>query len=245
MAIKGFTFKGVHSDAFFIVNRIKQDMLPDITHRNVSVPDRIGALDVGIDIGMRQFDVEVTLSEDSTESLFKKVEKLSGWLIDNELHEFIDDNNPDCTYMVRLVGTASLERIASYGEGTLSFVAPNPLAKGKYRELSFSGSTLKAHNYGNYKTGPEVVVNFTGNSSDFKILNTRTGDYVRVIHSFSAGDELVIDTNKAKISINGQPRMAQLDLMSDFFKLEIGENVLESDMTGVADVSVRYYDRLI
>lgn len=248
MAIRGFTFKGVHSDAFFIVNKVRHSMLPNINHKTVEIPEMLGALDVGIEIGMRNIEVDVTITENTTEDVFLLYDELNKWLIDRDLQEFRDDNRPNRVYRARLVGTTDLERIASYGEGTLSFVCPNPIAEGAYRKNKFTAGNytkIEIENEGNYKLDPIIKVKFKKKTSNFKIRLNKTGDYIRVVNEFKAGDELVIDCESRKIIIRGHVEMNRLDLNSDFFSLDVGSNELETAEADSADIEINYYDKYL
>jgi predicted phage tail component-like protein len=98
-------------------------------------------------------------------------------------------------------------------------------------------------NSGTYKTYPVVTVKFTASASEYKITGPN-GDYVRVVTSFAAGDELVIDFDKHYVTLNGVSAMPYLDWKnSKFFELQPGDNNLTCTPDNVALVTTTWKPR--
>lgn len=162
MSIKGFTFRGVHSSAFFIVNRINRSVAPEVEGHSVQIPERRGSYDFGSRVGARKWEVEVTFLEASTDDLWTKMRDVTGWLIDtkhDDLHELEFDSEPNRKYKARFTGGSQLDTLASMGTAVLTFVAPDPHAYSDPINLSIPSSGQTIMNGGGVETYP--VMRFT------------------------------------------------------------------------------------
>jgi predicted phage tail component-like protein len=161
MSINGFTFNGVHSDSFFMVNRINRSIAPNVTENLVKVPRRAGSYDFGTEISERRFSIDVTLIEFTTEHLADKMRAITEWLIDgtDELKELKFDTDPDIVYRARFVGDSDLTTLGPTGTASLTFLAPDPHAYSPLIGIEArSGSTMI--NYGaNAKGYPRLQFN--------------------------------------------------------------------------------------
>ncbi|MBP3415302.1 MAG: phage tail family protein [Clostridia bacterium] len=103
-------------------------------------------------------------------------------------------------------------------------VPPTGLAAG-YLLLA---ANLRIENSGNTNAGIVAKLVFTGPVTNPKIINLVTGEYIRLINAFEAGDELIISTaTKNKyVKCNGTNCIHKVDRSSVFFSLIPGENVI-------------------
>lgn len=83
-----------------------------------------------------------------------------------------------------------------------------------------TGGTLQAVNNGKYPARP--VFKFTGPVKNPKVLNSVTGQYVRVNLSLYTGDVLTVDTASRAVRLNGANRNNALDLGSSLFNIPPG-----------------------
>lgn len=104
---------------------------------------------------------------------------------------------------------------------------------------------MKVENKGTYLTDPTIKATFKRRTKNFKIRLNETGDYIRVLNTFKAGDVLLIDLSSKKISINGNVEMQKLDIYSDFFKLGTGTSELETKEYEDTEIEFRYYDKYL
>ncbi|QPC47106.1 phage tail family protein [Mangrovibacillus cuniculi] len=95
-----------------------------------------------------------------------------------------------------------------------------------------------------------IQVEFHGPAVNPIITNTTTGEFIRVNQTLGEDEYMLIDTSdeeKSVVFIDGQNNQRNvfnwIDLRSDFFKLQLGENIIEysadSDIQG-AIVNIRY-----
>jgi predicted phage tail component-like protein len=131
----GFSFNNVASSTYFKVNKIKQSILPALSPRFVSAPKRAGVYDFGTDVGMREFEIDISVIANDDVNLRLQVREIAEWLFQDELKPLVFDDEPDKTYYVRLSGDSELDEILNlgFGQGTLVFIAPDPFAEGEIK----------------------------------------------------------------------------------------------------------------
>lgn len=104
-------------------------------------------------------------------------------------------------------------------------------------------------NYGEVSTGVRFYITFNGNTTNPAIYNRDTGEYIRLIDTYSRGDEIEIDTTKGnrvvrKLSDLGSTNLIQyLDINTTWIQLASGRNrfSLKAD-SGVDNIVVEIYN---
>lgn len=104
-------------------------------------------------------------------------------------------------------------------------------------------------NYGEVSTGVRFFMTFNGNTTNPAIYNRDTGEYIRLIDTYSRGDEIEIDTTKGnrvvkKLSDLGSTNLIQyLDINTTWIQLNSGRNrfSLKAD-SGVDNIVVEIYN---
>lgn len=173
----GFTFNGVHSSAFFDVLKIRKPMMSTLSHRYIQVDGRPGAYDAGVDEAMAQFEVDVLLTANDVFDLQTHIRAINDWLYTKDLAEFRLDQEPDKFYRARLTDGTDLESLGSAAFVTLTFVAPDPYARGdaKTVALNTSGDTTLT-NGGNAPAFP--ILRATVNAPITSLALIKGEDYV-------------------------------------------------------------------
>ena len=94
---------------------------------------------------------------------------------------------------------------------------------------------ITVENIGDVSCGCEIVFQALGTVTNPELLNIDTGEYIRLLTTMSAGDELRVYTHfagKRVVSINGTVvtnAFSLLDTDSVFFQLAAGLNTLRYD----------------
>ena len=104
-------------------------------------------------------------------------------------------------------------------------------------------------NYGEISTGVRFYLTFNGSTTNPAIYNKKTGEYIRLISSFTKGDEIEIDTTKGgrgvkKINdLETENLISILDVNTTWIQLKSGRNYfsLKAD-SGVDNVIVDIYN---
>lgn len=175
--LQGFEFAGVHSSAFFDVLKIRRAMMPTLSHRTIQVDGRPGAYDVGVDEGMAKFDVDVLLTSADTYDLQEHIRLINDWLYTDDLAVLRFDHEPDKYYNARLTDGTELDSLGSAAFVTLSFVAPDPYARGatQTQTLASEGTSI-VYNGGNAEAFP--ILRATANKSITSLALIKNDKYV-------------------------------------------------------------------
>lgn len=229
-----FTFNGLSSTTYLIENRVYHNILPPLASRSLAVPGRAGVYDFGVSMGAREIAVDVTVKGSSQADFRSKVRAIASWLYQSNLKPLVFADEPDKTYYARIAGSTDLEQIVWVGQGTITFICPDPFAEGAARSQTFtSGATIT--NNGTANVFPVFTVNFSGSATYFRVM--KGTQQVYIAKSFSVGDSLIIDNTKALVTANSLRVMDTVDLSSTFFYLDPGGTVITFAPT--ANVTVR------
>ncbi|QKH61664.1 phage tail component [Niallia circulans] len=186
----------------------------------------------------RQIPVDFVLPSRGLSQTRKIIDALNSVLYVKEPSPITFSDEPDKTYFALMNGNPDWDEIVFRGRGTLPFLCPDPLKYGQ--EKTVTSTTII--NEGTASCTPIFNVEFTESASEFRIQN-EDGKFVRVIWAFVAGDKLVVDFKKRKITINYTVRMTSLDFSSNWFDLRPGENKLTVTPDGVAATTITYTPR--
>lgn len=217
-----FTFDSVSSTTYLSVNRVRHSILPTLSPRSISVPGRAGAYDFGVDMGVREIQVDVTIKGTSMSDLRTKVRSIAGWLFKDVLKPLTFSDEPSRTYYARVIGNTDLDDLMEAGQGTITFLCPSSFADGATQNLTIPSAGGTLTNDGTAKTAPIFTVTFTASSTNFKI--SKGSEFVYVLNNFVNGNTLEVDCLRNVVKINGARAMDKLDLTSVFFVLDPGSN---------------------
>lgn len=139
------------------------------------------------------------------------------------------------------VSSLSMGRITQASPGNnfaVSFRCSDPFAydaNTSTLNLSTGAQSGSATNAGEIKTFP--VVTITGAAVNPKIMNTTTGEYVRLIKTMVGGDSLVIDMATGSVKINDVSAIQYLDILSAFWGIKEGANTVTYSDNGANTAS--------
>jgi predicted phage tail component-like protein len=197
MLINGFTFNERHSDEFFMVTKKSRPMVPEIRHRKIDVEGRDGSYDLGTTVGSRLFEISVTLLSVSQNAFSALKREVASWLVTDDLKPLVFDDEPDKTYFVRFVGESTLNELFQFGEGTITFIAPDPFAYGAEETLPFSADGfLTYQNTANKDLFPNYTLTFNAPSTFFSIVSAdkhiTVGTPTTVEDTQITGDQIIL-----------------------------------------------------
>jgi predicted phage tail component-like protein len=245
MTMKGFSFGGGHSSSFNIkITKIDRSALPSISLKTIDAPNMEGVYDAGVKLGDRKVQVSFILLSQTDEERTAQLRELAGWIFKRELQPLEFDDELGKVYQARIENVIDLEEVHTYGEGTLTFFIPIPFAEDKNATTySFDGGTTGTINYdGTFKCFPTIT--FTINQPLNQIVLNRmvTGEPQKNIvlnGTFVAGDTVVVDCIKGKVTLNGTNAMMMMTLTSDFIDLLIGQNTFFTTVGVTAQIQYK------
>ena len=134
----------------------------------------------------------------------------------NAEERLILPDEPERYHMAIYEGGAELSRLSHRPKVELAFLCPDPIAYGRHRSATVSGSATVDPG-GTYRALPSIMVTPPAGAY-WQITNTGNGKLVRVEASFSGSQELVLDMGLARCTVNGydHPVTASSDF-EDFY----------------------------
>lgn len=193
----GFTFAGKHSSQYRLkITNIQRSISPSISAKTVKVPGKAGVYSMGFEVDELQIPIEVLLVGRSLIEIREEVRSIAAWLRNNDqLGMLIFDDEPDKSYLVRMVEQTELEEMALTGRGTITFLAPDPMAYAVQDD--FYTSSVERFSFQRKGTAPshplvEIVGVSNSGQNGFEIkLNDHSMKYIGTL---GAGESLVIDS---------------------------------------------------
>lgn len=153
-----FKFKGKWSNTFPItVNKIQRSILPTITRNLIYIPGMEGAYPQDTVVGVSMVKVQVTIIKENMTDLSNSIKEISSWLYSEEPEEFVLQKDPNLTIYAMLDGTTELDEIITVGEGTLTFICPDPYKYGQEDDVFFQNAATFSVD-GSVETDPVITV---------------------------------------------------------------------------------------
>lgn len=169
--MKGFRFKGKHSNEFgIVVESVTRPLMSSLDPKTVKIPNRAGQFFFGIEKGMRVFTVKCHLIIENTDWIWDLAHDINSWLVSDEEEELIFDHETDITYYAFVSGETPLEKSYTHGTFDLTFVCPDPYGYGpEFESAEITASPTNVTIAGYEPTHPIVVANFTEPSTYFTL----------------------------------------------------------------------------
>jgi predicted phage tail component-like protein len=193
----GFTFAGIHSEQHGLrVLDVKRPISPGIAAKTVKVPGKVGVYDMGNEVDALHISVEVLLTGQTLREIRDRVRAVAAWLRnDDQTGMLTFDDEPDKAYTARLTDQTELEEMALTGQGTLTFLAADPLAYAVEDDVFTSESgVLSFQRKGTAPSQPliEITGESSGMDGGFEVgLN---GSMMTYKGPLGFGERLVIDS---------------------------------------------------
>lgn len=244
---KIITIAGVDQPDFLIVRKTPLQVGAPIEAILEETPGHPGAFLIGENIKARPLPFEVAILADNDEDLKAKADQLFDWAYNEKAQPLSYTDQPGKTFYAKLEGSGEFDKLAAYGEGTLTFICPDPY---KYDTETTANDSLAAGvakdititNDGRAATPATITATFTGAGDNFTVTGP-DGKQIKVIRTFSAGQILEIETGKLKITLNGQTIMPSLAIASRKILLQKGDNVINFNSGAAANIEIQYRKR--
>lgn len=246
--MRTFTFDGVKSDTYFLTNKIKLSVLPDLDFDTVKIAGRNGVIPFTSQLGAREFEVGVTIMGSSQADIRSKCRLIAKWLFTptDRLLSFSDE--PSISYYVRVKGALDLTELANMGSTTIKFFASDPYGYGATKNNSGASPNIIINNAGTAPTYPTFIVTPSVSVSVISLTNNVTGKYLYIAGSgspFTAGKAITIDMNRNYVKDNTTQNslMAYVTVDTDFWALQVGNNSIQtsSNLTITESHVERFY----
>lgn len=249
--MRTFTYGGVTSSTYFYTIEIGRSVLPPISVESISVPQRHGAYPVRSTMGVRTIPITVQLIQDNWTDLRIVIREIASWLFKDEDRMLTFSDEPNIYYLARVEGSTDLDELLYSGETTITFLISDPIGydvtEKNQLQNDIQGEPTIVTNSGTFKTYPRIRVVPTVDGQTYFRLSNGT-EYVYVNGPFTAWTDIFIidcNTNSVYMESNGARIMNRVDISSDFFALEVGENSLIVDPTTGFSYRVYWRERYL
>lgn len=217
------TFDGVDISPFFYVKSTSGRGVMGREVNTATIGNRPGGFLRGVRVPVRVITIEVLFAFSSEEELKKKQEELTYILHTDEPKPLVFHDEPDRTYYAVFESISENEEQGGIQSVTLTFICPDPKKYGEPKQYVFDPGIQSFTNPGYADIEPKIECVFTeaGTSYEVSFLNDDESIYktIKVVYNFIAGDTLVIDSAKRKVTCNGNLIMAALQVQSDWFNI--------------------------
>lgn len=231
------TFNGVDLSQYFIVNNITRGILPPRQIITQNIPKQAGAFFVRNKDQSKLIAVDLTVTGVGRllANLRDQVDEIAEKLDVDTPSPLIFSDESDKTYYAVIEGGSNLTEIVAVGQGTITFLCPNPYKYGVEVPAVSSLGEVSPNVSGTVEVYPIVECTITVAAPEYVIEHVAKAQKVRLINAFVIGDTISINFNTGKILINGLLRMTTYDFTnSRWFALDVGAQTLTvSDETTI------------
>src|SRR5699024_3814426 len=168
---------------------------------------------------IRAIIVPVFISAESFSDLQKVKEDLANWLIHREPKELIFKDEPDRVYYAVVDGALDLDELVRWGDGTITFLCPDPHKYAK-EEVSYdiAGGLTTLNNKGTANANPILELTATKDTT-FALIENQFEEYMLL--GFPADDETeVVDDRTTIIYENGSTLSDWSNASDSFFDID-------------------------
>jgi predicted phage tail component-like protein len=229
-------FDGNDLSPYLLVTDVKRQVVPKRRITQTQVPGMDGALVSSVELDA----IEVTVSGCITRRLMSEVTEarkaLAACLKSSEPAPLVLPDDPTTYLMALYEGGAELSKPAYVPDVDLTFLCADPVAYGQHRSAEVT-ETKSVRVGGSYPARPVVTVK-PPKGSQWQITNVGTGEYVRVLASFTGSQTVVLDMGLERCTINGTDHA--VDITSDFFSIEGDASLMVSGGTATVEWDERW-----
>lgn len=234
------TYNGVDLTAkYFRLIEIKEEILPVMTNDILRKPSGWGTFITRQSTDARRIKLIGRVVAPDKRTLNERLQDLAGVLLKGSMTGGAALQLPDrdCFYYAVLESNTPITPFLWSGDVEISFYCADPFGYGDDKTVTIPSSVVVACNV---PITPKVTVDFAASAASYKVTNSTTGEFVEVLHSFVAGDNLVIDFAEESVKKNGVLIMADVAYASDFFEIATGTTAIASTASGTLSYTERW-----
>ena len=239
MSIK---YDGVKLPDFITITNIKTQVLPNIENKLLQAPRAIGAIDVGTNYGTKIITISF-IFKDKALGFIEKSEALAEWLRVDDLkaRKLVLPSHPNSYYLAKPNNSIELDDNITMAKGEIEFICLNPFRINS-SQTSQSSNTFIYN--GTAKTDPVLDITVASSASSIKvnIANESYNNYINLVGSFKAGDNVKVDLKTNKVYLNNSLNMALWGLDSKPHKICRGNNTYSISN---GNLVVKYYNHYL
>ncbi|RNC96264.1 phage tail family protein [Lysinibacillus halotolerans] len=150
-----FSFGGIKKDWIYLEDdSTERSAWAPISRNLLTIPGKPGAYLQSTTTNVRPIRQKIFYDGESREDLRKLEEELAEWLITEEPQELIFDDEPDRVYYALVDGSFDISEFLEIGEGTISFICPDPYKYSDERIINFPSDSVSFRSEGTAEADP-------------------------------------------------------------------------------------------
>jgi predicted phage tail component-like protein len=197
-------------------HRVYRSVLSGTRDRLLTIPGRDGVYDGGCDLEQIIIPCEFVLQAASPAEFRQRAREVAAWLNVRDAKELIFSDEPNLRYMARPTGPVDMEQIVSAGIVNVSFLVPAGYAEA----VTATTVTGDSGNYAGTLPTP-MIINLSATAGG--TLTVTQGQhstpmpFIKLVdQAFEGGEDVVIDTEKRLVTVDGVDARPDVDIESDF-----------------------------
>ncbi|MGP4038327.1 distal tail protein Dit [Gracilibacillus sp. D59] len=175
-----FSFNGIRKNFVFCDDEEKRySVFAPVTRNLLTVAGKIGAYLESTETQVRIIEQPVFFQGIDDEELKRLEEDIAGWLLTDKPVPLVFDDEPNRTYFAVVDGSLDVEELLHVGQGTITFICPDPYKYGPEKPYTFPSDYVSLTNKGTAKSQPifelEVLAPIT-----FAMLQNQNNEYMMI-----------------------------------------------------------------
>lgn len=162
----------IASPDYLVIEKIDNQLLPDISIQSTKVPGRVGEINQGTELGIRAIEVTVGIIGTNKANLDDRERELTTWLFYDAPKKLQLPNNSK--YYLGQVSDVKIENTLIFGRGTITFLCTDPLAYSATEKVIPFAPTddnpIAIVNNGNQDAFPQISLTFNSSTTEFALV---------------------------------------------------------------------------
>lgn len=214
--------------SFLKITSFTFSVLPEITLKQVVVPNKIGVIDNGINFGAiaYQFDF-ILLKKVKEDDVLDYIDEFKKWARGDKWKEsqLVFDSQPTRYLMGRVANNIELKDMFIAGEGSFTITCADPIKYDLVETSKASTSNVVTVNYTSLeKATTKFEITLSSDCTNIIITHKETKEVTSLLGSFKTGQKIIIDSDKKSVKLNDVVSMKLVNLENDWLYLEEGTN---------------------
>ncbi|MFS0864130.1 distal tail protein Dit [Fredinandcohnia sp. 179-A 10B2 NHS] len=180
------TFNGVKKPYITLGIGKRRSAFAPLTRNLLKMPGMAGAYLESTDTDIRVIQQPINIEGKDRYDLRKLEEEIALWLITKEPAELIFDDEPDRVYYAVVDGSLDIEDIVNFGQGTITFICPDPYKYGVEKPVKGATSASFINN-GTVESEPIIRCEIKQDTTFVVVSN---GEELNIIGNYGQVDEL-------------------------------------------------------
>lgn len=190
------TFNGITKPYLKVLRGRRRPPFAPIKRNILTIPGMPGGYLQDTQTDVRTITVPVLIKGANFSDLQKLKEDLASWLVTDQPEELIFPDEPDRLYYAVVDNTLDLDEIAYHGQGTITFLCPDPYKYSAYEKVATFTNTGVINVEGTAPAEPRIKVTV---SKDTTFVAAGNGDVVNMVGMPANIDQQAVPRQERKL----------------------------------------------